>query len=91
MILPPHASLIRAETIRVLLANGMDKVQVAHVFGVTRQAIYTAVDRLNLDQPLQPFGKTEIARAPYLQLALDPTTAQRLVDARIVETLLGRV
>jgi hypothetical protein len=91
MILTAHLALLRVETIRILLAAGQEKPDIAEQFKVSRQAIYSAVDRFKLDRPLQPLDKRTIASAPFLKLAVGPVVSQRLIEANIVATLLGRV
>jgi hypothetical protein len=89
MILHTHTSLIRIETIRILLASGYELAQVADLFGRSKQAMYGAVDRFDLRNPLKPFSEADIERAPYLKVAMHPKVRNKLVDANIIQTLLG--
>lgn len=89
MILPPHTATIRIEVIRLLLAAGHEKPEIAEMLGVTRQALYSTVERFNLELPLDRFDAKTVKNLPHLQLAMEPTMRQRLVEARIVEKLLG--
>jgi len=90
MILPVHTSLLRIETIRILLATGHEKTDIADKFNVSRQAIYAAIDRFDLGAPLRPIDRQTAASAPYLQIATSKEISNKLLDARIIETLLGR-
>jgi len=90
MLLQAHAALLRVETARVLLAMGHDRASVAHLYGITPQAIHATINRFDLGHPLQPLSKETIQAAPYLRIAMRPEIKERLLQARIIETLLGK-
>jgi predicted DNA-binding protein YlxM (UPF0122 family) len=89
MILPPHAATIRIEVIRQLLAVGTPKPEIAEMLGVTRQALYSTIERFDLDKPLEQISLKAIKAHPHLQLAVQPNMRAALVQARIIERLLG--
>lgn len=89
MILLPHASLVRVETIRLMLAMGKSKQDIAEAFGITPQGVHAAVNRFDLEQPLKPFGLGVINATPFLKVAVQPQMREKIVQAKIIERLFG--